>query len=94
MFPAALRDGERADPPYASSFGPKLNEAPLAPQGAARKRAAEQGEARQKRNAVYTPFLNAGQLALRCLRYIIAAEVAGVWQKPGGVGAAIMHLSH
>ena len=48
-----------------------------------------------------TPFLNSAQPALRYLRYVIAAEVAGAWQKLGGNGgrnseslAALTHLAH
>ena len=62
---------------------PQLDEAPWAPRAAAHKRAAEQGKAQRKRDAVCTPFLNTGQLALHYLRYIIAGEIAGAWQKLG-----------
>ena len=94
MFSAAFHEGNKAEPHYTASFEPKLNEAPWAPQDAARKRAAGQEEARQKRGTVRAPFLNAGELALRCRRYIIAGKVAGAWGKLGGVGEELMHLAH
>ena len=38
--------------------------------------------------------MNMGQLALRHLRYIVAAELAGAWQAYGGLGAMLTHLAH
>ena len=87
VFPALLHEGTKAEPPYTAFPQPKLNGAPQAPQNAGRKRANEQAKARQERNAVRIPFLNSAQPPLRYLRYIIAAEVAGAWQRLGGMGA-------
>ena len=94
MFPADLHGGDNAEPSYTASWEPTLNGAPWAPRDAARNHAAEQGKARQKRRAVGTSPLDAGQLALHYLRYITAGEVAGAWQRPGGVVAALTHLVH
>ena len=93
MFSAALHEGVRADPPFTAVLEPKISEAPWAPQGAAHKRANEQERARHA-DALQPPVLNAAQPALHYPRYIIAVEVAGAWQRLGGMGAALTRLAH
>ena len=93
VFSASLHEGSKAEPPYTAFLQPKLNGAPSAPEDTGYKRAAEQERARRKRNAARTPFPNTGQLAQHYLRYIISGEVAGAWQKLGGMGAPLTHLA-
>ena len=72
-FAAALRGGIKAEPPFTAFLPPMLDEAPPAPHDAARRRSIEQKEVRQK-NAARATFLDSAQLALHCIRYIIAGE--------------------
>ena len=93
-FSAALHEGDKAEPSYKAFLEPKHSEAPWALKDAARKRAADQEEPRQKQNSARASCSNTGQLAIRSPRYIIASEVACAWQKLGGLGAALAHLAH
>ena len=93
IFSEALRGGSKATPPYTPFLAPKLGESPSAPHDPARKRAFEAGGNRQERNAAKPSFLNTGQLALAYLRYIIAGELAGAWNKFGGLGALSTNLA-
>ena len=93
MFPEAPHEGPHTTPPYTPFLAPKLGESPWSLQDPARKRAFEAEKNRQKRNAVKTSFLNTGQLAVACLRCIIAGEIVGAWAKFGGLGALLTNLA-
>ena len=93
LFSEALYGGPKAAPPYTPFLAPKLWGDPWALQDPAHKRAVEAEKSRQKRNAVKTSFFNTGQLALAYLRYIIAGELAGAWNKFGVLGALLKNLA-
>ena len=52
------------------------------------------GRPRRRRISAKTGSLNAGQLALAYLRYIIAGEIGGARKEVGGLGAMPADLAH
>ena len=87
LIPEALREGSKAAPSYTPLLAPKSGEAPWAIQDPAHGRAYEGEKSRQRRNDVETSYLNTRHLELAYLRYIVAGEIAGAWEKCGGLGA-------
>ena len=80
-------------PPYTPYPAPKLMDAPWTPKGADVKRAAQAAEAKQKRSGVKESYPSLAQLMLAHLRAIVAGEVAGAWQKFGGLGAQLNNMA-
>ena len=66
---------------------PKPHEPPWASTDPIYVGAFEEDRLRRRRRGVRTPFLNAGQLALRFFRPIPPAKVAGAWGQFRGLGA-------
>ena len=84
LFSQALTGGGTAIPPHAPFAPPRIAEFPRASQAPARKRAVAAERNRQLCGIVKTGLLDAGMLASRRLRYIVAGEVAGAWKELGG----------
>ena len=80
-------------PPYTPYPAPKLMDAPWTPKGADVKRAVQLAEAKQKRYGVKENYPSLAQLALAHLRAIVAGEVAGAWEKFGGLGAQLNNMA-
>ena len=74
-------------PPYTPYPAPKLMGAPWTPKGADVKRAAQAAETKQRKLGVKESYPSLAQLALAPFRAIVAGEVAGAWEKFGGLGA-------
>ena len=80
-------------PPYTPYPAPKLMDAPWTPKGADVKRAAQSAEAKQKRYGVKESYPSLAQLMLAHLRAIVAGEIAGAWEKFGGLGAQLNNMA-
>ena len=94
LLSEALREGGEVCPLRAPLLRPNLIEAPWAPQHPPRKRGAEAEQPRLRRYDVNTSTLNAEQLALSYLRFMVAGEIAGPRGNFGGFGALIANLAH
>ena len=93
-FAEALCEGGKACPLYVPFLRPELGKAPWAPRDPVHRRAAEAEKARRPRNDAKVGLLNAGQVALPYLRYIVDGEIPGAWDNFGGFGARVTNLAH
>ena len=94
MFPAVNMKGANLSPITQLSWS-QASRSPVSSTGRGAQTRRRTGEsASKRRNAGRAPPLHAGQLALHCVRYVIADEVAGARQELGGVGSALRHLAH
>ena len=93
-FSAELKcEDAAAELPYAPCPAPNLSLELLAPRNADVKRAMEEGNARQKRYGVEKQYPSVAHTAMSRRRMIAACEVAGKWEKFGGMGAQWSNLT-
>ena len=77
-------------PPYPA---PKVMDSPWTPKGADSKRAADAAGAKQRKFGVKESYSSLPQLMLVQMRAIVAGEVAGDWEKFGGLGAQMTNMA-
>ena len=80
-------------PPYTPYPAPKLMDAPWAPKGADVKRAAQAAETKQRKFGAEESYPSLARLTLAHLRAIVAGEVAGAYEKFGGLGAQLNNMA-
>ena len=80
-------------PPYTPYPNPKLMDTPWTPKGADVKRAAEAADAKQRKFGVTESYPSLPQLVSAQMGAMVAGEVAGTWEKFGGLGAQMPNLA-
>ena len=93
-FSKELSEAQSAYPPYSPFCVRSPMEVPWRIDSPAHARAWEDEKARQARYNQPNPCPNAAQAVLYRLRIIIAGDIAGAWEKFGGLGAQLGLLAY
>ena len=92
FFTKLIYEAAATEPPYFPYPAPDLRKEPWTPHGLDINRAIEAEAAKQKKYGVKKPYMRADHLVLAMVRFIMAGEVAGAWDKFGGFSLQIQNL--
>ena len=93
LFTRLKYEAAATEPPYTPHPDLKLMEEPWTPRSAEVKRPIEADVANQKRFGIKKRHPSMAHLALAQLRAIIAAGIAGAWDRFGGLGARLSNAA-